>query len=183
LSRLLTSAVATPASKAVRLHPGARQDGRGDRATRRPLPHYSICGLPYFLSGDVPDWRSLAHRKSKSSNRQGWSCCSRHSDLDRPPAHTLRDARDAARRVRELRYNEPIVATGAHASVYCQTYRRRPCRAYLGAYPAAQSRPLQVVPSPPGVFGCLARSGSTRRGGCRVRSLEQDVAGGGLLDG
>ena len=25
-------------------------------------PNFSICGLPYFLSGDVPDWQSLAHR-------------------------------------------------------------------------------------------------------------------------
>jgi NADPH-dependent 2,4-dienoyl-CoA reductase/sulfur reductase-like enzyme len=25
-------------------------------------PNYSICGLPFFLSGEVPDWRSLAHR-------------------------------------------------------------------------------------------------------------------------
>ncbi|EHJ48889.1 hypothetical protein DFW101_2887 [Solidesulfovibrio carbinoliphilus subsp. oakridgensis] len=25
-------------------------------------PNYSICGLPFFLSGEVPDWRALAHR-------------------------------------------------------------------------------------------------------------------------
>jgi NADPH-dependent 2,4-dienoyl-CoA reductase/sulfur reductase-like enzyme len=25
-------------------------------------PNFSICGLPYYLSGDVGDWRSLAHR-------------------------------------------------------------------------------------------------------------------------
>jgi hypothetical protein len=27
-------------------------------------PNFSICGLPYYLSGDVPDWRDLAHRTS-----------------------------------------------------------------------------------------------------------------------
>jgi NADPH-dependent 2,4-dienoyl-CoA reductase/sulfur reductase-like enzyme len=27
-------------------------------------PNFSICGLPYYLSGDVADWRSLAHRTS-----------------------------------------------------------------------------------------------------------------------
>ena len=26
-------------------------------------PNFSICGLPYFLSGETPDWRDLAHRK------------------------------------------------------------------------------------------------------------------------
>jgi NADPH-dependent 2,4-dienoyl-CoA reductase/sulfur reductase-like enzyme len=25
-------------------------------------PNYSICGIPYYVSGDVPDWHSLAHR-------------------------------------------------------------------------------------------------------------------------
>ena len=25
-------------------------------------PNFSICGIPYYISGDVPDWHSLAHR-------------------------------------------------------------------------------------------------------------------------
>lgn len=25
-------------------------------------PNFSICGIPYFISGDVADWRTLAHR-------------------------------------------------------------------------------------------------------------------------
>jgi NADPH-dependent 2,4-dienoyl-CoA reductase/sulfur reductase-like enzyme len=28
------------------------------------FPNFSICGLPHYLSGDVPDWRDLAHRTS-----------------------------------------------------------------------------------------------------------------------
>ncbi len=24
--------------------------------------YFSICGLPYYLSGETPDWRDLAHR-------------------------------------------------------------------------------------------------------------------------
>jgi len=24
--------------------------------------NFSICGLPFFLSGQTPDWRQLAHR-------------------------------------------------------------------------------------------------------------------------
>src|SRR5450755_3548949 len=27
------------------------------------FPNYSICGLPFYLSGETPDWRGLAHRK------------------------------------------------------------------------------------------------------------------------
>lgn len=26
------------------------------------FPNYSICGLPFFLSGETPEWRALAHR-------------------------------------------------------------------------------------------------------------------------
>src|SRR5216684_2194250 len=25
-------------------------------------PNFSICGIPYYLSGEVTDWRNLAHR-------------------------------------------------------------------------------------------------------------------------
>ena len=25
-------------------------------------PNFSICGIPYYVSGDVRDWRDLAHR-------------------------------------------------------------------------------------------------------------------------
>jgi NADPH-dependent 2,4-dienoyl-CoA reductase/sulfur reductase-like enzyme len=25
-------------------------------------PNFSICGLPFFLSGETPDWHRLAHR-------------------------------------------------------------------------------------------------------------------------
>lgn len=24
-------------------------------------PNFSVCGIPYYLSGEVPDWRALAH--------------------------------------------------------------------------------------------------------------------------
>jgi NADPH-dependent 2,4-dienoyl-CoA reductase/sulfur reductase-like enzyme len=36
-----------------------------------PSPTFSICGLPYHLSGDVPDWRSLAHRTSADLEATG----------------------------------------------------------------------------------------------------------------
>jgi hypothetical protein len=26
------------------------------------FPNYSICGLPFYLSGETPNWQSLAHR-------------------------------------------------------------------------------------------------------------------------
>ena len=29
-------------------------------------PNFSICGIPYYVSGEVTHWRNLAHRDRKS---------------------------------------------------------------------------------------------------------------------
>ena len=64
-------------------------------------PNFSICGLPYYLSGDVPDWRSLAHRTSadleaakRSTRRQAGH---RHRPGWRQPPAQLRPAPDRDR--------------------------------------------------------------------------------------
>lgn len=31
-------------------------------------PNFSICGLPFYISGEVADWRSLAHRNTENSS-------------------------------------------------------------------------------------------------------------------
>ena len=48
-----------------------------------PYPNFSICGLPYYLSGDVPDWRSLAHRTSADLQAAGL----RHPGRTGPGGH------------------------------------------------------------------------------------------------
>jgi NADPH-dependent 2,4-dienoyl-CoA reductase/sulfur reductase-like enzyme len=35
------------------------------------FPNFSICGIPYHVSGEVPDWRDLAHRKTDDLDRLG----------------------------------------------------------------------------------------------------------------
>ena len=35
------------------------------------FPNLSICGLPYHVSGDVPDWRQLAHRSLEELQATG----------------------------------------------------------------------------------------------------------------
>ena len=35
------------------------------------FPNFSICGLPYYLSGDVSDWRDLAHRTTSDLEQAG----------------------------------------------------------------------------------------------------------------
>ena len=46
------------ALRAQELDPGAEVT----MALADDFPNFSICGLPYYLSGETPDWRNLAHR-------------------------------------------------------------------------------------------------------------------------
>ena len=48
------------------------------------FPNYSICGLPFYLSGETPDWKS-----SRSSNP-----VRRNYDLPRPRGHPHRCIRE-----------------------------------------------------------------------------------------
>lgn len=71
-------------------------------------PNFSICGLPYFLSGETPDWRQLAHRTEFPGIRI----------LRRHTARSI-DARgktvlvEHAGTEQTIRYDRLIVATGA----------------------------------------------------------------------
>jgi NADPH-dependent 2,4-dienoyl-CoA reductase/sulfur reductase-like enzyme len=76
-------------------------------------PNFSICGLPYFLSGEVPDWHSLAHRTTSDLERAGIELLPEHTA-------TLIDARvqtltavGPGGRDQLLRYDKLIVGTGA----------------------------------------------------------------------
>jgi NADPH-dependent 2,4-dienoyl-CoA reductase/sulfur reductase-like enzyme len=41
--------------------------------------NYSICGLPFYLSGKVPDWRKLAHRSHQELTQTGIELLYRHT--------------------------------------------------------------------------------------------------------
>ena len=76
------------------------------------FPNFSICGLPYYLSGDVPDWRDLAHRTTTDLEQAGIQLL-----LD----HTAQAINPAAKQVtvtkqdgeRQLGYDRLVIGTGA----------------------------------------------------------------------
>lgn len=76
-------------------------------------PNFSICGLPFYLSGETPDWVDLAHRDAVELERAGLRLRLDHTataiDAD---AHTL-DLRDPDGVRRTVGYDELIVGTGA----------------------------------------------------------------------
>lgn len=71
-------------------------------------PNFSICGLPYYLSGETPDWRDLAHRTEFP----------RINILRRHTARSI-NARAQTALVQHqgtettMRYDKLIIATGA----------------------------------------------------------------------
>ncbi len=76
-------------------------------------PNFSICGLPYFLSGDVPDWRSLAHRDISELEGAGVELVLEHTaERIDAKARTV-EVKTADGRHRSLQYDRLVVATGA----------------------------------------------------------------------
>jgi NADPH-dependent 2,4-dienoyl-CoA reductase/sulfur reductase-like enzyme len=86
------------------------------------FPNYSICGLPFYLSGEVADWHDLAHRTTADIERAGIELLlhTRAESIDattrRVTATALLDTREtpgSARTERVLPYDRLVIATGA----------------------------------------------------------------------
>ncbi|WP_426513402.1 hypothetical protein ACPPVO_24005 [Dactylosporangium sp. McL0621] len=51
-------------------------------------PNFSICGIPYHVSGDVPDWRNLAHRTTATCTPPACTCASNTGPSPSTPTRT-----------------------------------------------------------------------------------------------
>jgi NADPH-dependent 2,4-dienoyl-CoA reductase/sulfur reductase-like enzyme len=76
-------------------------------------PNYSICGIPYHVSGEVPDWRTLAHRTRTDFEAAGLTLHlnERATRID-AQARTV-STRQVNGQQRELEYDRLVIATGA----------------------------------------------------------------------
>ncbi len=73
------------------------------------FPNYSICGLPFYLSGETPDWRRLAHR----TQFDGIHILSRHRAVHIDPAARKVVVQVNLSQPRTLPYDTLLIATGA----------------------------------------------------------------------
>ena len=75
-------------------------------------PNFSICGIPYYVSGEVTHWRNLAHRTDADLEATGMQLRldtrRRHRRPDRKRLVTDADGTEEL-----LGYDELIVGTGA----------------------------------------------------------------------
>jgi len=72
-------------------------------------PNYSICGLPFFLSGETPDWHSLAHR----TEFPGIRLMPNHAAESIDPIGKSVVVRNGSGVQLELRYDKLLIGTGA----------------------------------------------------------------------
>src|SRR5579885_2490537 len=79
------------------------------------FPNYSICGLPFYLSGEVPDYRQLAHRTQANITGAGIDLLPNPTaqavDLE---AHRVTVV-DGLQQVQQISYDRLILATGARS--------------------------------------------------------------------
>ena len=73
------------------------------------FPNYSICGLPFFLSGETPDWRSLAHRTEFEGIEIRRGCLVKHIDVQQKTI----SYRGTNGTIESAAYDTLIIGTGA----------------------------------------------------------------------
>lgn len=80
-------------------------------------PNFSICGLPFFLSGEVADWKELAHRLIGDIEREGIQVLMRHrvTEIDPQRKHVL--AAKPEGRIEKIPYDRLVIATGGRSLV------------------------------------------------------------------
>lgn len=80
-------------------------------------PNFSICGLPYYLSGEVADWRTLAHRTREDIERLGIRLLLDHRATVIDPVGKHVTVVNRAGAQDELSYERLVIGTGAAPSV------------------------------------------------------------------
>lgn len=76
-------------------------------------PNYSICGLPFYLSGEVEDYRDLAHRSAVEIEEQGINILADHTARKVNADARSIEVIDSEGSVRELSYDRLVIGTGA----------------------------------------------------------------------
>jgi NADPH-dependent 2,4-dienoyl-CoA reductase/sulfur reductase-like enzyme len=77
------------------------------------FPNFSICGLPFYLSGETARWESLAHRTRSEIEGTGIELLLDTVAERVDPARHRVEVRDAAGLARELPYDRLVICTGA----------------------------------------------------------------------
>jgi NADPH-dependent 2,4-dienoyl-CoA reductase/sulfur reductase-like enzyme len=75
-------------------------------------PNFSICGLPFYLSGEVSDWKTLAHRTTDEIEKKGIQLFPDHRVTAIIPDRKNILATDAEGRSKTFSYDRLVIGTG-----------------------------------------------------------------------
>jgi NADPH-dependent 2,4-dienoyl-CoA reductase/sulfur reductase-like enzyme len=79
-------------------------------------PGFSICGLPFFLSGEVTDWHTLAHHNIGELEQQGIRLLLNQWANDINPRNKNVRIISGEKQVQEIAYDKLLIATGAESA-------------------------------------------------------------------
>jgi NADPH-dependent 2,4-dienoyl-CoA reductase/sulfur reductase-like enzyme len=79
-------------------------------------PNFSICGLPFYLSGEVADWRTLAHRTVQEIETHGIQLLLDHRAEKIDPQAKIVRMTTAKGEVKTVAYDRLLIGTGAESS-------------------------------------------------------------------
>lgn len=77
------------------------------------FPNYSICGLPFYLSGEVTDWHALAHQTAEDLAREGIHLLQDSTVQAIDAADHVVTVRNEAGETAQLPYDRLVIANGA----------------------------------------------------------------------
>ena len=77
------------------------------------FPNYSICGLPFFLSGEVSDWKNLAHRTQNDITQLGIKLLVNHTATNIDSSEKIVTAVDIQGQEQQIDFQKLVIATGA----------------------------------------------------------------------
>jgi NADPH-dependent 2,4-dienoyl-CoA reductase/sulfur reductase-like enzyme len=77
------------------------------------FPNFSICGLPFYISGEVKAWRNLAHRTHEQITNQGIDLLMEHCANHIDPENKSVTAVDSNGQTVKISYDKLILGTGA----------------------------------------------------------------------
>jgi len=77
------------------------------------FPNFSICGLPYYISREVTDWRNLAHRTRQDIENAGIRLMLRCTATSVDPTTKRVIVTDESGTTAHLEYDKLVIGTGA----------------------------------------------------------------------
>ncbi|MGO9013816.1 MAG: FAD-dependent oxidoreductase [Dissulfurispiraceae bacterium] len=75
-------------------------------------PNFSICGLPFYLSGEVPDWKALAHRTADEIEKEDIKVVTQHRVTSIISDRKQIVAADTIGRIKTFSYDKLVIGTG-----------------------------------------------------------------------